>query len=293
MLTAFSSSATLSHTYQAVGASTPASQDKSERTQTHKTTQSMSVPASMPSDGLTSDGLEGKGLVRSDLAGASTSPLTNTQSIYADKVSLSGSAAGRADEGAAKFSYGNPEALAKNAKVENRQEQEQAKAEETKIQELKKRDQEVRLHEQAHAAVGGQYAGAPTYEYETGPDGRRYAVGGEVSIDVSEEEKPKDTIDKMQVVRAAALAPAEPSPQDYKVAAEATQKEQAARAQMGRDELSGQSSTEEIEAKGTNEPTITADEQSQNALDRSSASQYLQTYQDATAKDKSSFSAVA
>lgn len=101
-----------------------------------------------------------------------------------------------------------------------------------KVDELKARDTEVRAHEQAHAAVGGKYAGAPSYEYETGPDGKRYAVGGEVSIDVSEEKEPQDTIDKMQVVRAAALAPAEPSAQDLKVAAEATQKEQNARAEL-------------------------------------------------------------
>ncbi|MEQ9335590.1 MAG: putative metalloprotease CJM1_0395 family protein, partial [Miltoncostaeaceae bacterium] len=30
-----------------------------------------------------------------------------------------------------------------------------------------------------HAAAGGQYAGAPSFTYQTGPDGKRYAVGGE------------------------------------------------------------------------------------------------------------------
>ena len=107
-----------------------------------------------------------------------------------------------------------------------------------KVQELKDRDREVRAHEQAHAAVGGQYASAPSYEYETGPDGKKYAVGGEVSIDVSEEEKPEDTVTKMQVVRAAALAPAEPSAQDLKVAAEASQKESQARAEVSQNKLS-------------------------------------------------------
>lgn len=111
--------------------------------------------------------------------------------------------------------------------------------EEKEVQTLKDRDQEVRIHEQAHAAVGGQYAGAPTYEYETGPDGRRYAVAGEVQIDVGEESTPEDTIEKMQIVKAAALAPAEPSTQDIKVAAEATQKEQQARAELSEKGLSG------------------------------------------------------
>ena len=94
------------------------------------------------------------------------------------------------------------------------------------VQQLKARDQEVRQHEQAHAAVGGQYAGAPTYEYTRGPDGKRYAVAGEVSISTSEVAgDPKATIDKARVIRAAALAPAEPSAQDRRVAAEASQME--------------------------------------------------------------------
>jgi hypothetical protein len=108
-----------------------------------------------------------------------------------------------------------------------------------KVQELQHRDREVRVHEQAHAAVGGQYAGSPSYEYATGPDGKRYAVAGEVSIDVSQEQKPEDTIQKMQIVRAAALAPAEPSTQDLKVAAEASQKENKARAEVSQQQLSG------------------------------------------------------
>lgn len=92
------------------------------------------------------------------------------------------------------------------------------------LTELKARDREVRAHETAHKAVGGQYAGAISYDYQRGPDGARYAVGGEVSIDVSPVQgDPEATIDKMRVVRAAAMAPAEPSSQDRAVAAEATQ----------------------------------------------------------------------
>lgn len=121
--------------------------------------------------------------------------------------------------------------------------------EQDQVKELKDRDREVKIHEQAHAAVGGQYAGSPSYEYETGPDGKRYAVGGEVSIDVGEEEKPEDTIQKMQIVRAAALAPAEPSTQDLKVAAEASQKEQQARSQLSQDTLQGDDSPPAGEGK--------------------------------------------
>lgn len=91
--------------------------------------------------------------------------------------------------------------------------------EERVVRELSARDREVRAHEQAHATVGGQYAGSPSYTYQSGPDGKQYAIGGEVPIDISPVNgDPQATIDKMRVVIAAALAPAEPSGQDRKVA---------------------------------------------------------------------------
>jgi hypothetical protein len=89
------------------------------------------------------------------------------------------------------------------------------------LKELKARDTEVRNHENAHKASGGQLAGSPSYTYQTGPDGQRYAIGGEVSIDVSPEDDPAATIAKMERVSRAATSPAEPSPQDFKVAAAA------------------------------------------------------------------------
>lgn len=101
------------------------------------------------------------------------------------------------------------------------------------VAQMAARDREVRNHEQAHAAVGGQYAGSPSYEYEQGPDGNRYAVGGEVPIDASPiGGDPQATIDKMAVVKRAALAPAEPSTQDRRVAALADQQSQQARGEL-------------------------------------------------------------
>ncbi|MEM9169366.1 MAG: putative metalloprotease CJM1_0395 family protein [Pseudomonadota bacterium] len=100
------------------------------------------------------------------------------------------------------------------------------------VEELQARDREVRAHEQAHKAVGGRYAGAISYEYTTGPDGQRYAVGGEVPIDIAPEDDPAATVEKMQVVIAAALAPAEPSPQDRAVASMARQQLAAAQADL-------------------------------------------------------------
>ncbi len=94
--------------------------------------------------------------------------------------------------------------------------------ERAQVEALKKRDREVRAHEHAHASTGGRYAGSPSYSYETGPDGHQYAVEGEVPIDSGTiPGDPQATIDKLTVVIKAALAPAEPSGQDRKVAAKA------------------------------------------------------------------------
>ena len=89
---------------------------------------------------------------------------------------------------------------------------------------LRQRDQEVRLHEQAHLLAAGPYAkGAPSYTYQTGPDGQRYAVGGEVPIDLSAVPgDPQATLQKALTVRRAALAPTDPSEADQAVAAQAT-----------------------------------------------------------------------
>lgn len=97
-------------------------------------------------------------------------------------------------------------------------------AELKELTELKARDREVRAHEAAHQATGGQHSGAMSLTYQRGPDGAQYAVGGEVSIDISSVNgNPQATIEKMRVVRAAAMAPAEPSGQDRAVAAQAMQ----------------------------------------------------------------------
>jgi hypothetical protein len=102
------------------------------------------------------------------------------------------------------------------------------------LTELKQRDREVKSHEQAHVAAGGSYVrSGAQYEYEKGPDGQKYAVEGEVQIDTSKVPgDPEATIRKMQVVRSAALAPANPSAKDRSVAAEATRIENQTRREM-------------------------------------------------------------
>lgn len=91
------------------------------------------------------------------------------------------------------------------------------------VQALKARDSEVRAHEQAHlAAAGGLATSGASFQYVTGPDGQRYATGGEVGIDVSPvANDPRATLMKAETIRRAALAPAQPSGQDLSVASKA------------------------------------------------------------------------
>lgn len=91
------------------------------------------------------------------------------------------------------------------------------------IKELELSEKEVVVHEQAHKAVGG---------HVTGPDDKRYINGGEVSIHVKEESRPEETLKILEKVKATALAPANPSPQDLRVAASATAQIQQTRAEM-------------------------------------------------------------
>ena len=105
------------------------------------------------------------------------------------------------------------------------------------VQQLKQRDQEVRAHERAHMAAGADLVqGGASFTFERGPDGKMYAVGGEVKIDTSPENDPDQTIRKMQQVKRAALAPAEPSGTDQSVAAQAGQVEAQARQEKNKAE---------------------------------------------------------
>ncbi|MDH3503773.1 MAG: putative metalloprotease CJM1_0395 family protein [Nitrospirota bacterium] len=105
---------------------------------------------------------------------------------------------------------------------------------ENDIVELQNRDREVRNHEQAHiAASGGLSRGGASFSYQRGSDGKLYAVGGEVSIDTSPvPSNPQATIQKAQQIRAAALAPADPSAQDRAVATSANSMEATARQEL-------------------------------------------------------------
>nr|WP_242521833.1 putative metalloprotease CJM1_0395 family protein [Motiliproteus sp. SC1-56] len=124
-------------------------------------------------------------------------------------------------------------------------------AELAQVRELARIDREVRAHEAAHAAAGGALAGAPRYQLTRGPDGRLYATAGEVNIDTGRVNgDPEATLEKARTIIQAALAPANPSPQDLRVAAEAQAMMVAAQA-----ELALQEAEEKAQANAEGEPS--------------------------------------
>jgi hypothetical protein len=111
--------------------------------------------------------------------------------------------------------------------------QELTPAAQREVARLQQIDREVRAHEQAHISAGrGVVTSGANFSYTYGPDGKQYAVGGEVGIDTSAEEKPEANIDKGIRIQAAALAPRDPSAQDYKVAAIGSQLEARGHAEL-------------------------------------------------------------
>lgn len=213
------------------------------------------IPASTQNEKGSAEKGVGSESDRAKTPGQLAPQLTYEKPQVAQNQTLDGQQSGQNKDNGSEQSAGREEA-------ESRQ-KEQQQAENKQIQELKQRDLEVKAHESAHAAMGGQHAQSPQYSYEKGPDGRQYAVGGEVSINISEGATPEETIRKMQQVKAAALAPIEPSPQDLRVAAEASQKALEARTELAK-ENAEQSSQIFKENQSNNPQSTTASENSQN-----------------------------
>ncbi|QJA07002.1 hypothetical protein FVE67_07380 [Thermosulfurimonas marina] len=97
----------------------------------------------------------------------------------------------------------------------------------------------VRAHERAHLAAGGELViSGPHYVYRRGPDGRLYAVGGDVVIDTSGVPgDPEATLRKAERIIRAALAPLNPSPQDLRVALRAQMMAMQARLEVARERM--------------------------------------------------------
>lgn len=117
------------------------------------------------------------------------------------------------------------------------------------IQKLRSRDAEVRAHENAHISAAGGLASGPSFSYQSGPDGKRYAIGGHVNIDTSPGKDPQETLMKAERIRSAALSPADPSPQDRAVASQASQMAASARAQIAAEKTEEAQKAQEERAK--------------------------------------------
>ena len=91
---------------------------------------------------------------------------------------------------------------------------------------IRKNYNEIYAHEMAHKAAGGAFAGAISIERNS----EGIPISGHVPIQmpVLDRNNPQKTIDHADVVIRAALAPNDPSGQDYKVANQARQIKQQA-----------------------------------------------------------------
>jgi hypothetical protein len=108
-----------------------------------------------------------------------------------------------------------------------------SEAEKREVEKLRQRDSHVRAHEQAHLSAGaGLTTGGAKFKYQTGPDGRQYAVGGEVGLRIPEGGDPETRLRNALRVERAALAPSDPSPQDRAVAGKAREKANDAREEL-------------------------------------------------------------
>lgn len=129
------------------------------------------------------------------------------------------------------------------------------------VQELQSRDVEVRAHEAAHQGAGGGMTGGASFSYQKGPDGRMYAIGGEVSISIPSGSTPQETIRNAQQAIAAAMAPSDPSGQDFAVASSAMVmliKAQQQQAKEMQQEMLGKEAYKESGIKGDEETVAPA-----------------------------------
>ena len=137
-------------------------------------------------------------------------------------------------------SLNNPEAEEKlhESKNLNSRVEELSAEEKQEVEKLRERDQKVRRHEQAHlSAAGGLATGGANYKFKTGPDGRQYAVGGEVGLKIPQGGSPEEKLRTAAQLERAALAPEEPSASDRNIAAKARQQKAEAQQEINEKQL--------------------------------------------------------
>ncbi len=169
---------------------------------------------------------------------SATQPQTNAQSVSADTGAVTAiSAVERGADDVGENGNSNADDLDSTnnpAAMKGKDGEELSEDEQRAVDELASIDTKVKAHENAHiAAAGGLAQGGANYSYTEGPDGKLYATAGEVSIDTSTTGDAEKDVQKAQQIQAAALAPSDPSPQDYRVAASAAMMQMEAQIKLG------------------------------------------------------------
>lgn len=148
------------------------------------------------------------------------------------------------------------------------------------VRELQSIDKNVKAHEAAHQAAGGGLAGAASFTYTRGPDNQMYATAGEVPVSMQKGNTPEETIANARQIVAAAMAPADPSPQDYKIAANAAKMEFDARAEAMKLKAEESKEKEEKNKEKDNKNTENSSETDKNSnLNKDFKNFVAKTYQ--------------
>ncbi len=86
------------------------------------------------------------------------------------------------------------------------------------IEQLEQREDMIIAHENMHMQVGGSLASAPSYIYETGPDGKKYVSGGTVNMKLPSSGSLEKKMNDLKTISKAASAVSNPSGADIKTA---------------------------------------------------------------------------
>ena len=78
--------------------------------------------------------------------------------------------------------------------------------------------------------------GAANFTYQQGPDGKMYAIGGEVPISIPAGSSAEENIANARQAQIAAMAVSDPSPQDFSVASSARVMEMKAQQQLAQEQ---------------------------------------------------------
>ncbi len=126
------------------------------------------------------------------------------------------------------------EKLAQENEEKSTNDQKLSKEEHKEVKELERIDRQVKSRELTHRAVAGSYArGSVSFDYVTGPDGKKYAKEGHINIDSRPvPNNPEATIRKARAIRSVELSTTNTSPQNRNVSAEIAKIEREARMEL-------------------------------------------------------------